>query len=402
MPRRIADYASTAGWNDLNLLATIGGFTDRGEHAAVPVERLRLAAQRPGRRRRPVGGATPSSGRPARRRRRTTSTTCRRSAPSGRCSTCATAAHGRGTDRARAARPMTRRQPRTPSRPAEHSPRRRRCAHDQRGGHQQPGPRDAPVHHLRGDVLRAACSPPTSTSGPNAPPWPPDGVRATPSRSCRSSGRRRPPDPRARSPASSRSGRSGATTGPAFLRNMPSRSSSGIIFLLMQAYDYALLGSARADPRRPGTFGTTYYTLTGFHGAHVFGGVIMLAVVLYRGHGRPVLGAPPRRGRGGVAVLALRRRRLDPAVLAPLPAARQIGVADAPASAPAQRRPRRDRCSWSSGSSTGPSRTSGGWHVDYAGRDDAHLPRRRDGAHGLRAGRRLVEGVTPIARARAA
>jgi cytochrome c oxidase subunit I len=27
MPRRIADYASTAGWNDLNLLATVGGFT---------------------------------------------------------------------------------------------------------------------------------------------------------------------------------------------------------------------------------------------------------------------------------------------------------------------------------------------------------------------------------------
>ena len=32
-----------------------------------------------------------------------------------------------------------------------------------------------------------------------------------------------------------------------------------------------------------GTFGTTYFTLTGFHGAHVFGGAIMLAVVLYRG-----------------------------------------------------------------------------------------------------------------------
>ncbi len=27
MPRRIADYASAAGWNDLNLLATVGGFT---------------------------------------------------------------------------------------------------------------------------------------------------------------------------------------------------------------------------------------------------------------------------------------------------------------------------------------------------------------------------------------
>jgi Heme/copper-type cytochrome/quinol oxidase, subunit 3 len=32
-----------------------------------------------------------------------------------------------------------------------------------------------------------------------------------------------------------------------------------------------------------GTYGTTYYTLTGFHGAHVFGGVIMLSVILYRG-----------------------------------------------------------------------------------------------------------------------
>ncbi len=27
MPRRIADYSSTAGWNDLNMLATVGGFT---------------------------------------------------------------------------------------------------------------------------------------------------------------------------------------------------------------------------------------------------------------------------------------------------------------------------------------------------------------------------------------
>jgi heme/copper-type cytochrome/quinol oxidase subunit 1 len=26
MPRRIADYASNVGWNDLNLLATVGGF----------------------------------------------------------------------------------------------------------------------------------------------------------------------------------------------------------------------------------------------------------------------------------------------------------------------------------------------------------------------------------------
>ena len=50
----------------------------------------------------------------------------------------------------------------------------------------------------------------------------------------------------------------------------------------MQLTDYALLGQEGLT-LSSGTFGTTYYTLTGFHGAHVFGGVIMLAVVLYRG-----------------------------------------------------------------------------------------------------------------------
>ena len=58
----------------------------------------------------------------------------------------------------------------------------------------------------------------------------------------------------------------------------------GIIFLLMQATDYWMLGHEEpALTLSSGTFGTTYYTLTGFHGAHVFGGVIMLGVVLYRG-----------------------------------------------------------------------------------------------------------------------
>jgi heme/copper-type cytochrome/quinol oxidase subunit 3 len=50
----------------------------------------------------------------------------------------------------------------------------------------------------------------------------------------------------------------------------------------MQGADYFLLGSEQLT-LSSGTFGTTYYTLTGFHGAHVFAGVIMLAVVLYRG-----------------------------------------------------------------------------------------------------------------------
>jgi cytochrome c oxidase subunit 3 len=53
----------------------------------------------------------------------------------------------------------------------------------------------------------------------------------------------------------------------------------GITFLLGQIYDYSQLGFGLSD----GTFGTTFYTLTGFHGAHVFAGAVMLSVVLYRG-----------------------------------------------------------------------------------------------------------------------
>jgi len=67
-----------------------------------------------------------------------------------------------------------------------------------------------------------------------------------------------------------------------FLRNISFTFVLGIIFLLLQAYDYSLLfedGMTLGS----GPFGTTYFTLTGFHGAHVFGGVIMLGVVLYRG-----------------------------------------------------------------------------------------------------------------------
>jgi cytochrome c oxidase subunit III len=74
--------------------------------------------------------------------------------------------------------------------------------------------------------------------------------------------------------------RRGDRTG--FLRNMTVTVVIGIVFLLLQATDYALLG-AEGVSLSSGTFGTTYFTLTGFHGAHVFGGVIMLSVVLYRG-----------------------------------------------------------------------------------------------------------------------
>jgi cytochrome c oxidase subunit 3 len=68
----------------------------------------------------------------------------------------------------------------------------------------------------------------------------------------------------------------------AFIRAMAVTVVLGAIFLVMQLIDYSLLGSEGLT-LSSGSYGTTYYTLTGFHGAHVFGGVVMLSVVLYRG-----------------------------------------------------------------------------------------------------------------------
>jgi cytochrome c oxidase subunit 3 len=52
----------------------------------------------------------------------------------------------------------------------------------------------------------------------------------------------------------------------------------GLIFLVMQMYDYSQL-PFRADDT---IYGTTFYTLTGFHGAHVAGGIIFMMVILVR------------------------------------------------------------------------------------------------------------------------
>jgi cytochrome c oxidase subunit 3 len=52
----------------------------------------------------------------------------------------------------------------------------------------------------------------------------------------------------------------------------------GVLFLVGQLYDYSQLGFGISD----GEFGTVFYTLTGFHGAHVFGGAVGLTIVLAR------------------------------------------------------------------------------------------------------------------------
>jgi cytochrome c oxidase subunit 3 len=57
----------------------------------------------------------------------------------------------------------------------------------------------------------------------------------------------------------------------------------GVIFLIMQAYDYYELVVHEKFGINSGIYGTLFFTLTGFHGAHVLGGVIGLGVILSRG-----------------------------------------------------------------------------------------------------------------------
>ncbi|HEY4669559.1 MAG TPA: cytochrome c oxidase subunit 3 [Tepidiformaceae bacterium] len=55
----------------------------------------------------------------------------------------------------------------------------------------------------------------------------------------------------------------------------------GLVFLSIQMYDYSQLPFGASDT----IYGTTFYTLTGFHGAHVAGGVLFMFVVLIRALG---------------------------------------------------------------------------------------------------------------------
>ena len=53
----------------------------------------------------------------------------------------------------------------------------------------------------------------------------------------------------------------------------------GLIFLAGQLYDYSNLPFSI----RSGVYGSLFFTMTGFHGAHVFGGVVGIGVILLRG-----------------------------------------------------------------------------------------------------------------------
>ena len=57
----------------------------------------------------------------------------------------------------------------------------------------------------------------------------------------------------------------------------------GVLFLFLQVYDYWILVSEDGFGIDSGVYGTLFYRMTGFHGAHVLGGVVGLSVILVRG-----------------------------------------------------------------------------------------------------------------------
>ncbi len=53
----------------------------------------------------------------------------------------------------------------------------------------------------------------------------------------------------------------------------------GAVFLVGQGFEYAQL-FAEGINISSGLFGTTFFTLTGFHGLHVFGGLVIFSIIL--------------------------------------------------------------------------------------------------------------------------
>lgn len=62
------------------------------------------------------------------------------------------------------------------------------------------------------------------------------------------------------------------------VRGVAATLALGTLFLAIQAFEFSQNGFGISD----GVFGSTFYTLTGFHGAHVAAGLAILAAVLRR------------------------------------------------------------------------------------------------------------------------
>lgn len=59
---------------------------------------------------------------------------------------------------------------------------------------------------------------------------------------------------------------------------LPATVTLGSIFLAIQGFEYSQLGFTVSDH----AFGTLFYSLTGFHGLHVFGGLVALVLMWIR------------------------------------------------------------------------------------------------------------------------
>jgi cytochrome c oxidase subunit 3 len=70
----------------------------------------------------------------------------------------------------------------------------------------------------------------------------------------------------------------GAGNRTAILRWLGLTLILGAVFIVIQAYEFATNGFGLDA----GVFGSTFYILTGFHGAHVLAGVLLIAVVANR------------------------------------------------------------------------------------------------------------------------
>jgi cytochrome c oxidase subunit 3 len=63
-----------------------------------------------------------------------------------------------------------------------------------------------------------------------------------------------------------------------FKRGLLATLMLGTVFLGIQGYEFANNGFGISD----GVFGSTFYTLTSFHGAHVLGGLLLMGVLANR------------------------------------------------------------------------------------------------------------------------
>ena len=75
----------------------------------------------------------------------------------------------------------------------------------------------------------------------------------------------------------------------------------GIMFLSLQAYEWNKLIFHEGQSISRNNFGATFFILTGFHGCHVFSGVVYLSTVL----ARAAAGAYSARENNGVEIAAL-------------------------------------------------------------------------------------------------